>query len=122
MAPIIGSAYGSTFEVKTIGGQEGAEDEEEQGGGGGGGNTHKNTHKKNKFEQALVQIDPVPVWDSVVHTDKDNSKLIDDGTAQTLSSGEIFKMTKEGKGGQDIIQALKDKSATFAAKVKIQDR
>jgi hypothetical protein len=47
-----------------------------------------------------VQIDPVPVWDSLTSTDKNNSLLVDDGSAQALTAEEIERMKKEGVKGE----------------------
>lgn len=46
----------------------------------------------------------------------DNRELGDTNTAQTLNQDDIKQMKMDGKGGKDIIDALIENSASFAAK------
>jgi len=46
----------------------------------------------------------------------DNRHLVDTGTAQELSAGDIARMKAEGASGVSIIAALAGSSATFAGK------
>lgn len=85
------------------------------------GAPYGSTFEVQSASSGLVRIDPVPIWDSITTTEKDNANLLDDGSAQALTGDEIVKMRSEGKAGADIIEALKQSSATFAAKASQAD-
>ena len=66
----------------------------------------------------LVNIDPLKYEHEDVdfseHNDeRDNRSINDDSNAQQLSKDDIMSLKNEGVGGQDIIQKIKDSSATF---------
>ena len=51
-------------------------------------------------------------------TGANNSKLVDDNTAQQLRHEEIEKMKLEGRGGRAIVDAVVKNSATYADKTE----
>lgn len=51
--------------------------------------------------------------------ESDNRELVDAGNVnQQLTTDDIERMKEEGRSGLDIIEALKEKSVTFATKTK----
>eukprot|EP00884_Botryococcus_braunii_P020464 jgi/Botrbrau1/7100/Bobra.0165s0121.1 len=58
-------------------------------------------------------------WNQDVTIACNNRELMDAGSVnQQLTNDDIQRMKEEGKSGHDIIEALKEKSATFATKTK----
>lgn len=58
-------------------------------------------------------------WSEDVVIESDNRELVDAGNEnQQLTTDDIERMKEEGRSGLDIIEALKEKSVTFATKTK----
>ncbi|KAL3340838.1 hypothetical protein AABB24_029133 [Solanum stoloniferum] len=91
LQPLIGCAFGSLFQVES--GKEG---------------TFLTRFVENAEGNGLEEKD--------VDGSKDNRALVDNNTAQSLTSEDIDEMQKQGAKGDEIIEALIANSATFEKK------
>ena len=62
-------------------------------------------------------------WESVLDEERNNSKIVDNGQAQTLTPQQIEELKREGLEGEEVIQKLMAASKTFETKTQFsQDK
>ena len=62
------------------------------------------------------RVDPTHYVEEVTKENKDNRKIIDDGSSQTLTHKDIHDMKEEGLSGQDILDSVIQGSSSFKEK------
>ncbi|XP_010934213.1 uncharacterized protein [Elaeis guineensis] len=98
LSPLIGCPYGSLFRVDT--------------GPDGPHLTRISSSSAPSHDNCMQESDDGQSIDEL----KDNRSLIDNNTAQSLSSNDIDAMKREGATGDEIVEALIANSSTFGKK------
>ncbi|KQK03209.1 hypothetical protein BRADI_2g06310v3 [Brachypodium distachyon] len=99
LQPLVGRPFGSTFRVEPC---------DSEGGDYSGVLVSYATDAPSR--------DDDPTQDGKEHERRDNRSLVDNNTAQTLSSDDIEAMKRNGLSGDAIVEALIANSSTFGKK------